>query len=132
MQNQNSFENWDFETIWIMSDSLGHPILRHDDTTVNNEVTDHAEFPFTISLSQNYPNPFNPTTTIIFEIPEALKVSLKVYDILGRVVEVIIDEQLNAGVHQSDFNASQLSSGIYFYRLEAGNTSMIKKMMLVK
>lgn len=132
MQNQNSFENWDFETIWIMSDSLGHPILRHDDTTVNNEVTDHAEFPFTISLSQNYPNPFNPTTTIIFEIPEASKVSLKVYDILGRVVEVIIDEQLNAGVHQSDFNASQLSSGIYFYRLEAGNTSMIKKMMLVK
>ncbi|MCX8057325.1 MAG: M20/M25/M40 family metallo-hydrolase [Ignavibacteria bacterium] len=83
-------------------------------------------------LSQNYPNPFNPKTTINFKLPEDAKVTLKVYDIHGRIVETLIDENKNAGNHSINFDGSKYSSGIYFYELSAGKYKAIKKMMLVK
>lgn len=84
------------------------------------------------SLKQNYPNPFNPATTIAFSIPEYSPVSLKVYDILGRETAVLINAEKQAGVYEVDFNASRLSSGIYFYRLTSGSFTEIKKMVLLK
>lgn len=83
-------------------------------------------------LSQNYPNPFNPTTTIDFSLPERAMVSLKVFDALGREVSVLLNESRESGVHQVSFNASALSSGVYYYTLRYGSVSQTKKMILAK
>ncbi|MCZ7602697.1 MAG: T9SS type A sorting domain-containing protein [Melioribacteraceae bacterium] len=83
-------------------------------------------------LSQNYPNPFNPTTNIQYSIPKASHVSLKVYDVLGNEVATLVNEKLSSGVYNSKFDASTLSSGIYFYTLEAGNFVTTKKLSLIK
>jgi hypothetical protein len=90
------------------------------------------ELPTVYSLSQNYPNPFNPTTNIKFSIPNAGLVSLVVYDITGSVVATIINQNMNAGVFTADFDASSLSSGVYFYKLTSGSFAETKKMVLVK
>lgn len=81
---------------------------------------------------QNYPNPFNPTTVIHFTLPQSGVVSLKVFDMLGREVTTLLNEYRTAGAHQVNFNASSLTSGVYFYKLEAGGKSMLQKMLLVK
>jgi subtilisin-like proprotein convertase family protein len=92
-----------------------------------------VEIPNYYSLSQNYPNPFNPSTQIKFSVPKATQVSLKVYDILGKEVAVLVNnETKQAGFHTVDFNASHLASGVYFYKIDAGDYSSVKKMMLVK
>lgn len=88
--------------------------------------------PSEYTLSQNYPNPFNPTTTIDFSIPKSGFVTLKIYDLLGKEVGVVVNEVKNAGSYRVDINASNLTSGVYFYKLEAGDFSQIKKMMLLK
>jgi subtilisin-like proprotein convertase family protein len=84
------------------------------------------------SLSQNYPNPFNPVTKITYTLPKSGNVELKVYDILGREVATLVNEVKPAGIYDVNFNASNLASGIYFYRIKAGDFSSIKKMVLVK
>ncbi len=83
-------------------------------------------------LNQNYPNPFNPSTTINFEIPNANFVSLKIYDTNGREISSLLNELKNAGYYSVKFNAANLSSGIYFYKIQAGGFSAVKKLMLVK
>ncbi|MCF7859525.1 MAG: T9SS type A sorting domain-containing protein [Candidatus Cloacimonetes bacterium] len=93
---------------------------------------DKDEIVHQFKLSQNYPNPFNPTTTINYSIPQESFVKLKIYDILGREVETIVNEKQNRGNYQVRFDASKLSSGVYFYRIEANNFSEVKKMLLVK
>ena len=95
--------------------------VENDDFVINN-----------FSLYQNYPNPFNPSTVIKYQIPDAGYVTLKVYDILGREVARIVDEFKNAGSYETEFNASGLSSGIYFYSLNAGIYYETKKMILTK
>ncbi len=90
------------------------------------------EPPMGFSLYQNYPNPFNPKTTIEFDLPEAGNVRIAIYDILGREVQNVVKRGLNYGKHYFNFNASGLASGVYFYRLEAGSFTKIKKMVLVK
>ncbi len=88
--------------------------------------------PKDFSMDQNYPNPFNPTTTISYGIPDAGTVHLTVYDNLGREVATVVNEYKNAGYYQANFDAGKLSSGMYFYKLQAGNFTSIKKMQLVK
>ncbi|MEJ2193253.1 MAG: aryl-sulfate sulfotransferase [Ignavibacteriaceae bacterium] len=83
-------------------------------------------------LEQNYPNPFNPVTTIQYQIPQAIRVTLIIYDVLGRYVETLVNEEKPAGTYKIKFNASQLPSGIYFYRIRAGNYSDVKKFLLLK
>lgn len=84
------------------------------------------------SLMQNYPNPFNPRTMIRFALPEASQVSLTVYNLLGEKVKELLNERMDAGEHSVEFNAQNLSSGIYFYRIKAGGFTTTRKMMLVK
>jgi hypothetical protein len=97
-----------------------------------------SSIPIEFSLRQNYPNPFNPTTTIDFSIAEKGIASLLVYDIKGRVVESIINEELNPGLYSYGFNGSRLSSGMYFYKLMVKNTtgslvySQTNKLILMK
>jgi hypothetical protein len=88
--------------------------------------------PQTFELRQNYPNPFNPTTIISYELPANDMVRLEIYDILGRKIETLLSERQNAGNHSVPFNASNLSSGVYFYRLSAGSFVQTKKLMLIK
>ncbi len=91
-----------------------------------------AEIPSDYSLLQNYPNPFNPVTNIKFSIPEAGNVKLVVYNALGMETAVLINSKYSAGTYNADFDASGLPSGVYFYKLSAGNYQNIKKMILVK
>jgi hypothetical protein len=93
---------------------------------------DTPGLPSVYTLSQNYPNPFNPTTTIRYSIPEAAKVTLKVYNLLGQEVATLVNEQQPAGKFVAKFEANTLASGVYFYRLEAGKFSETKKMLLMK
>ncbi len=97
-------------------------------TDVNDELSLPAEF----SLSQNYPNPFNPSTKIKYSIKEQGNVKLIVYDILGREVATLVNEQKPAGNYEVTFDASRLSSGVYFYRLRAGSFVSTKKMILLR
>jgi hypothetical protein len=84
------------------------------------------------ALSQNYPNPFNPSTNIKFELPKSSDVKLSVYDVLGREVSVLVNERRNAGVHEVKFDAAGLSSGVYFYRMQAGSFVVTKKLLLIR
>ena len=93
--------------------------------------TGHQD-PEEFSLAQNYPNPFNPSTTISFTIPVTSRVSLKVFDLLGREVATIVSRELLAGYHSEQWNAERISSGIYFYRVQAGSLTETKKLVLVK
>ena len=95
-------------------------------------ISNNNQTPDRYSLEQNYPNPFNPTTKIKFALPKAGLVSLKVYDMLGREVQTLINQQLNAGEFIADFDGANLSSGTYFYRLQVGDFVQIKKMVLLK
>ena len=92
----------------------------------------NQEIPKDFALYQNYPNPFNPRTKISYSIKDEGFVTLKVYDVLGNEVATLVDELRNAGSYEVDFDASQLSSGVYFYKLQAGDFVQAKKMLLMK
>jgi hypothetical protein len=95
---------------------------------VNAEVTSPVQF----ELSQNYPNPFNPSTTIKFSIPQSSNVTLRIFNTLGQEVSILINQNMESGVHTINFDASELNSGIYFYRLDAGQFTEVRKMTLIK
>jgi hypothetical protein len=88
--------------------------------------------PKEFKLNQNYPNPFNPSTKFSYSIPEKALVTIKVFDVLGREIKTLVNEEKPIGTYEVDFNASNLSSGIYFYRLNAGKFVSTKKMVLLK
>ncbi|MCH8032961.1 MAG: T9SS type A sorting domain-containing protein [Bacteroidetes bacterium] len=88
--------------------------------------------PRKFELSQNYPNPFNPSTAIKYSIPKAGFVTLVVYDVLGSEVSSLVNEEKTAGYFEIEFDGSSLASGIYFYRLQAGDFVETKKMMMLK
>jgi|SRR4030095_1627301 len=115
--------------------------MSHQSTTVSQDFGFHinpvgihqiSTIVMEFSLSQNYPNPFNPATKINFSIPKSDYVSLRVYDILGREVNVLVNENLAVGEYEVDFDASKLSSGMYYYSLRSGDFVSVKKMVLVK
>ena len=88
--------------------------------------------PFIFEVQQNYPNPFNPSTNISYSIPEISNVSIVVIDLLGREIQTLVNEEQQIGHHEITFDASKYSSGVYFYRIQAGNFVQIKKMVLMK
>ena len=91
-----------------------------------------SNFPKQYTLQQNYPNPFNPSTVISYQLPVAGSVSLVVYDLLGREASVLVNEKKDAGVHEVMFDGSGLSSGVYFYRIEAGSYVETRKLILLR
>ena len=107
--------------IYAFSPGDVSPVEEDVNTTVNS-----------FSLSQNYPNPFNPSTTINWHQPETGLVTIKIYDVLGREVTTLVNEELSAGEHETIFNASMFSSGIYFYQLKVANFIQTNKMILIK
>ena len=95
-------------------------------------MTELGAVPDNFTLAQNYPNPFNPTTVIRYQLPVSSEVRLEVYDMLGRNVATLVNEQVAAGRHAVNFDASNLSSGVYLYRLQAGSQIMTKKLTILK
>ncbi len=124
------------ELIGVLYYSYGHykliPRKNDDFVGFQTDVEDNAKLPEVFSLSQNYPNPFNPTTVIKYSLPEVSNVKLKVYDMLGREIKTLVNKEQSAGVYTVEFNATNLSSGVYFYRVEAGNFIATKKLLLLK
>ncbi|MBK7254286.1 MAG: T9SS type A sorting domain-containing protein [Ignavibacteria bacterium] len=109
---------------WVVAN--GGLITGFSNPSVTNLIPDN------FSLKQNYPNPFNPSTVISYSIPKSGLVTLKVYDVLGKEVASLINEVKTSGSYEYQFNGTNLSSGVYFYRLESGNFSDTKKMFLLK
>ena len=83
-------------------------------------------------IHQNYPNPFNPTTTFEFDLPKTSEVSLRIYNILGEEVKTLVSDRLAAGTYSHEWDASNLASGVYLYRLQAGDYVETRKMVLMK
>jgi hypothetical protein len=104
---------------WLMNDFVV--------STPNENIS-----PVSFNLGQNYPNPFNPTTTITYSIPKESQVNLKIYDVMGREVAVLVNGRQQAGAYEVKFDAASLASGTYFYKLTAGDFISVKKMALLK
>lgn len=129
-------DNLLIHNIFIKNDTLtgyGRGIYLIPISDIIISVDDNQNYsPHNYSLDQNYPNPFNPTTNIKFEIPQTILVSIDVFDILGSKVVTLLNEEKTAGTYNISFNALNLSSGIYFYQMKAGNYTQTKKMILLK
>jgi len=95
-------------------------------------VENIENLPVTFQLQQNYPNPFNPSTKITFSLPHSANTSLRVFDMLGREVATLVNGYTASGSHSVQFDATNLASGFYCYKLTSGNFTEVKKMMLVK
>lgn len=105
-------------------------LLKQQDDT--GSPIEQADLPSSFQLDQNYPNPFNPTTTIRYALPQASQVRLAVYDVLGREVALLMDGLQAAGAHEVSFEATDLPSGVYLYRLEAAAFVEARTMLLAK
>ncbi len=114
------------------SQLLNYVVTQKFGLTTDVEGKSDEEIPTEFLLSQNYPNPFNPSTTVQYAIPVNEKVTIKVFDILGREVTTLVNEVKSAGTYSVKFDASNLSSGIYFYTINAGSFTATKKLMLLK
>ena len=123
---------WEFEgssdniTRWSIDD------LHVSAESVETSNETGTSMPERFSLDQNYPNPFNPSTNIRYELPESAHVTLKIYDMSGRLVATILDEQRHAGSHSTRFDGADLASGLYLYRMQAGEFTQTRKLMLIK
>ena len=128
--------NYSFIDKNLEADSYSYKLVQidFDGTQTESEIVnvEVSSQPEEYSLSQNYPNPFNPTTTIDFSIPQSGNVKLKVFNSIGEEVATLINDYKEAGSYQVNINSKNLTSGIYFYKIEAGNFSSIKKMILLK
>jgi hypothetical protein len=119
------------EPTTLVFDPQVNIILKAANTTLVS-VEDGEQLPLEFKLEQNYPNPFNPSTTIRFTLPEKEFVTLKIYDVMGDEVAVLLNEEKETGAHSTEFDASRLASGTYFYKLQAGNNIETRKMILLK
>ncbi|MFH2049899.1 MAG: T9SS type A sorting domain-containing protein, partial [bacterium] len=128
---------FELEGEFVISDAVVSDMNFNAISPVITSAGKTAGLPGQFRLDQNYPNPFNPTTEIVFSIPQDAKVSLEVFNIMGQRVKTLIDEMLNAGEHTVEWDSrnssgQSVSSGIYFYKLNAGDQTDSKKMMLLK
>jgi hypothetical protein len=122
-----------FTTAYAFINTFGIGVYRRDLSEITSIKQEQIEsIPELFSLEQNYPNPFNPSTKINYTLPQKEFVSLKVYDLLGNELKTLVNEEKSAGSYELDFDAINLPSGIYFYRLQAGSFVETKKMIFLK
>ena len=114
----------------VTFDSGNDIVLKQGFTAIG--IPGAIEIPFKYVLYQNYPNPFNPITKISFDVPEKNNVTIKIYDVIGRLIKVLLNETKDAGSYSVTFDGTNLPSGIYYYEIEAGNYTAAKKMALIK
>jgi hypothetical protein len=122
--NRNTPEN--------RKDTIDFMITSSDGIMMIKSFIFHYTPPKEFRLDQNFPNPFNPTTTIQYQLPKAARVTLKIYDILGSEVTTLVNEEQEAGYKEVKFNANNIASGMYIYRLTAGDFVSTRKMMMMK
>lgn len=126
--------NWVLTVSDVASGDLG--VLQGWGIRINNGVTGNQQVgntvPAKFSLYQNYPNPFNPATTIKYDIANSSDVKIALYDILGREVQILVEQFLNAGTYEVNLDASNIASGTYFYKIKAGSFTDIKKLVIIK
>ena len=127
LQNQPVKIYQDIGNIGTISDTI---VVENQYTGIGEQLT--SEIPCEFKLEQNYPNPFNPATIINFSVPKISLVTIKVYDVLGNEVATLVNEEKIQGVYSVTFDASHLSSGVYFYKINSGNYSEVKKMAFIK
>lgn len=134
VNNQAWFWNFNRQPLNVQFDPNNDIVLKVATTTqgVINGIGKNNQGPLVFSLQQNYPNPFNPVTKISYEIPKTSLVSLKIYDVLGKLVEQPVNEVKQAGDYSIEFDASNLSSGVYYYEIKAADFTDVKKMVLIK
>ena len=121
---------WENLTLFDFTGNLLSSISAFDSTVT--DILIHTTTAYSFQLYQNYPNPFNPSTTINYDLPEAANVKLIIYNILGQEVKTLLNAFKEAGVHTVNFNASELNSGLYIYKIEAGSFTQTRKMTLIK
>lgn len=121
-----------FFCFWEDSRSYQQVFGQYIDETFSSVKPPTAPLVSEITLAQNYPNPFNAATEIVFSLPRAMSATLQVYDVTGRLVRTLADEQFIAGEHRIAFDARDVSSGVYFYELRAGEVKVARKMLLLK
>jgi hypothetical protein len=128
-------ENYRTQSIWkrfMQNPDIQRGLRAAGFTSITHVAEKFVNAPKTFTLSQNYPNPFNPTTTIRFTLPQRQHVTLKVFDVAGRAVATLVDNQLNAGEHRIAFDGRELTSGIYFYSIAAGEFTQTRKVVFLK
>ena len=135
-------------TNYILNSTVGEPLIGKSVSPVNQQQAgfwyiyqqstitavenEETTMPTVFKLEQNYPNPFNPSTAIKFAVPEKSNVVIKIYDILGNEIITLVNEEMDAGWYEKSFNANGISSGVYLFRMQAGNYVNTKKMLLIK
>jgi len=122
----------DVGAAWVGGSAAGYKVYWNRYNLTTRITNNNTGVPETYKLGQNYPNPFNPVTKIDFSIPKQGIVNLKIYDMLGREVAVLVSKEMSAGNYTFNYNASSLTSGVYFYKLEINGFSDIKKMTVLK
>ena len=133
--NSNSPKEYSFFDDKILAGTYSYRLKQIDtdgDFEYSKVVQVNFNLPENFELYQNYPNPFNPSTTISFSLPQSTNVNISVYNLIGEKVDEIVNGFLDAGIHRIIFNASNLNSGMYLYKLEAGDITLTKKMILIK
>jgi len=133
--NSNSTKNYSYTDLSPVNGKIEYRLKQIDvngSYKYSNTIEVSTAIPANFSLAQNFPNPFNPTTVIHYSIPKAEYVSLKVYDELGNEAATLVNENKDAGSYKVSFNGANLSSGIYFYKINAGEFSNVKKLILIK
>jgi hypothetical protein len=134
--NSNSVKDYSFTDKDITKNGMYYYRLKQIDNNGDFEYSDIVEvnvnIPVKFEVAQNYPNPFNPVTNISFTLPEANNVTLYIFNAIGQQIKAINAGYKEAGKHTIEFDGSSLNSGVYFYKVEAGNNSMIRKMALIK
>ena len=128
----------DYNSIKIISNSVAYAaggygvVIKTSNGDATTAINTNTEIVKNFILKQNYPNPFNPVTKINYELRVTNYVKLQVYNVLGKKVAVLVNEKQSPGTYQVEFDAGHLVSGVYFYRLEAGDFTDVKRMVLVK
>ena len=133
----NGIENiWDLDMSGVIND--GYPYLWYQDGNATSlDVYDAPVLPDGFVMHQNYPNPFNPTTTISYDLPEQAQVTLGIYDLLGKKIKTLVNQSQNAGNKTAVWDGTddlgrQVSAGVYLYRIQAGEFTHTRKMLLLK
>jgi hypothetical protein len=133
--NFNKISDMLLDTIKFVNNNRGMAtsvFIITDMIIIDDDVKEGNVFPVVFKLKQNFPNPFNPNTTIGFDIPKASIVTLKVFNLLGQEVATLVNEKREAGNYQVEFDGSKLTSGVYYYRLQAGSFIETKKFILIR
>ena len=132
MWNNRIYNTWEDNRAGGTGFDIWANVLDWDNPPVGISDGERHQIPSTFVMHQNYPNPFNPSTKIKFALPKSEFTKIEVFNTLGKNIKTLLNRHIKAGHHEVEFNAQNLSSGIYYYRIEASEFQDVKKMILIK